>query len=142
VLCACATWYPKLVPVTACPLTVVVYALVAVAVAVHAVHVVHGALLLQLPVVHPLHVLGGHAPPPHQLVHAPVVHAPPDAQGPNPPPGPNGPPSAGDPPPCPEPNGPPGAPNGNPEPEPGKLPPARATNGFGAPLAAAEPVAA
>jgi hypothetical protein len=143
VLCACETWYPKFVPVTATPLTVDVYALDAVALAVHAVHVVHGALLLQLPVVHPLHVDGGHALPPHHDVHSPVVHAPPEAKGPKPPWPPKGEPSAADQPPVPLPNGPPPMPpKGNP-PDPGKPPPAIAMNGLLPEFAtAAEPVAA
>lgn len=97
---ACATWMPKLVlvVVTVEPevVTTLVTTLVAVVLAVQPDQVVHGALVPHGPEVQPDQVDGGHAEPPHQLVHGPFVHAPllALAHGPHPwfgPPWPNGP---------------------------------------------------
>lgn len=91
---ACATLTPNSVAVvvTVCstpPLLttlVVVTTLDPVVVAAHPVQVVHGALEPQAPLVHPDHVLPGHALLPHQLVHGPDVQALllAEAQGPHP----------------------------------------------------------
>lgn len=85
-----ATLTPKLVPVTtlvAPPfVVVVVYVTVAVVVASHAVHEVHGAFESQVPDVQPVHVESGQAFPPHHLVQAPETHEPEEPHGPHPPP--------------------------------------------------------
>lgn len=83
-------------PVDEPEVTVVVTTLVAVVLAVQAVHDVHDGEADQDPLVQPDHVLGGHAPVPHHFVHGPLVQAPvlSEAQGPYPfpgPPCPNGP---------------------------------------------------
>jgi len=93
-LVASLTLMPKLVEVSATPLTVVVQTLVAVVVAVQAVQLVHAALELQLPDVQPAQSDDGQPLPPHQAVQASVVQEPADPHGPQPP-LPNGEPSLG-----------------------------------------------
>ena len=97
---AAATWMPKLVLVVVATVpfvvTTAVTTLVAVVLAVQPDQVVQGALVPHGPLVQPLQVEGGHALPPHQLVHGPLVQAPllAVAHGPQPwfgPPWPNGP---------------------------------------------------
>jgi hypothetical protein len=70
VVCAAAalTCRPKAVVTTALPLTVVVTTLVAVVVAEHPAHVVHGAAVLHGPAVHPGQSDAGHALVPHHAV--------------------------------------------------------------------------
>jgi hypothetical protein len=65
---AAATCNPYPVVTTALPFTVVVTTLVAVVLAVHPDHVVHGALVLQGPAVQPGQSVGGHADWPHHAV--------------------------------------------------------------------------
>lgn len=85
---ACATCMPNpvAVVVTVLPpvVTVVVYTLLAVVLAVHPLHVVQGASVLQLPLVQPLHVEGGQPEVPHQAVQGPDVQALLLPQGPQP----------------------------------------------------------
>jgi hypothetical protein len=59
--------------------------LIAVVVAVHPVHVVHGASVLHGPLVQPDQVASGHPFWSHHVVHAPVVHEPEEPHGPHPP---------------------------------------------------------
>jgi len=84
-----ATLTPKEVAVMTVPDDVVVKVLVAVVVAVQAVHVVHGAPELQVPLVQPVQESPGHALPSHHLLQGPAVHAPEEPHGPQLPP--NGP---------------------------------------------------
>lgn len=67
---------PNSVVVSTDPLTVVVTTLVAVVLAAHPVHVVHGAAVLHGPSVHPVHVESGHPLVPHHLVQGPLSQAP------------------------------------------------------------------
>ena len=73
---------PNSVVVSPDPLTVVVTTLVAVVLAAHPVHVVHGASVLHGPLVHPVHVESGHPLVPHHLVQGPFSHAPELVHGP------------------------------------------------------------
>jgi len=67
---------PNSVVVTTDPLIVVVTTLVAVVLAAHPVHVVHGAAVLHGPSVHPDHVEPGHPLVPHHAVQGPLIQAP------------------------------------------------------------------
>ncbi|KAJ4377206.1 hypothetical protein N0V83_000029 [Neocucurbitaria cava] len=69
--CAAATCSPYAVVVTTLPLIVVVTTLVAVVLALHPLHDVHGALVLQGPAVQPGQSEAGHALPSHQAVQGP-----------------------------------------------------------------------
>jgi len=73
---ASATLTPNSVVVTTDPLIVVVTTLVAVVLAAHPVHVVHGAAVLHGPSVHPVHVESGHALVPHHWFQGPLTQAP------------------------------------------------------------------
>jgi len=84
---ASPTLIPKVVPVIVAPTVfVVVNVTVAVVVAAHAVQLVHGALLSQVPLVQPVHEVSGQPFPPHHAVHGPEVQEPVVPQGPHPPP--------------------------------------------------------
>jgi hypothetical protein len=65
---AAATCKPNAVVTTALPFSVVVTTFVAVVFALHPLHVVHGAAVLQGPAVQPGQSVGGHAEVPHHAV--------------------------------------------------------------------------